>query len=307
MVIGCALTACAQSAISPPTLALRETIRPQTATQSIYVENCRYGICGLLEEIPAADIGQHHLHPTQVFKGESSDLWVAFDKSGRRYMAGQGYISVYPPGATATTARQAYLTIPQRQGYAGIAIDKHGNIWTAAGEVIFEYPPLAANARGSFTLSPIKRISGSKTHLAARNLMFDPTSGYLYVRGEFAILAFDSNGSGNVAPVVNIPGQNAAFTIDQKGRILTVDGAISVYKRSATGGVQSVATIDGNFTNVVTDAQDNIYAIEVYYKFNIGRSRLVEFSPLKSGYANRIHQSKFHLQPFEAIVAFIVH
>lgn len=76
-------------------------------------------------------------------------------------MAGQGYISVYPPGATATTARQAYLTIPQRQGYAGIAIDKHGNIWTAAGEVIFEYPLLLrmreevsrlARSRGSAAL-----------------------------------------------------------------------------------------------------------------------------------------------------------
>lgn len=306
MVIGCALTACAQSAVSLPTLTPYDTIGAHAAAQSIYLENCRYGICGLLEQVPVADIGQTRLHPTQVFRGESSDLWVAFDKSGRRYMAGQGYIGVYPPGATATSPREAYLTIPQRQGYAGIAIDKHGNIWTASGEVIYEYPPLATNARGNFTLAPIKKISGPKTQLMARDIMFDPKSGYLYVRNHFSILAFDPNASGDVAPLINLASGTSAFTIDQKGRVIGVYGSIYIFRRLATGDAAPIATINGNFVNVAVDAHYNIYAVELYYKYHIGRSRIVELSPLKSGYA-RVHQSKYHLQPFDGIIPFIVH
>jgi streptogramin lyase len=134
--------------------------------------------------------------------GPSTDAGMAFDSSGDLWIAGNGYVAEYAPGASGS-ATPIKTFMPADSDGRAIAIDSAGEILLAdpAANAIYAY---AASSSGSAT--PIRTISGSSTGLSSPYRIVLDSSGNIWIANATvpSVVSFPTSASGNVVPALDL-------------------------------------------------------------------------------------------------------
>ena len=152
--------------------------------------------------------------PSVTIAGLSNPVGVAFDQSGRLYVAEQGpieggsVVAVFAGGANGVVPPIATISGSNTRlsGPEGIAVDSSGNVYvTNAYRAVTVFPPLGTST-GNLNEAPIVTIEGSSTGLSAPYGIMVDRNGIIYVANGSG--GPEGNGSiAKYAPIASLPSQ----------------------------------------------------------------------------------------------------
>ncbi len=217
--------------------------------------------------------------PIASISGESTGLetpgGIAFDSSGKIYVADSGATSVfvYPEGSNGNVTPSATITGPDTElSYPfGIAVDSSGKIYVADdgdSECDGTASVYVYKAKSNGDKEPVATINGGNTDLCEPSGITLDSSGKIYVTDIEAVLVYPSlavsgNGVLNEAPIAIISGSNTGLAepigvaLDSTGNIYVSDlAADSVFVYPPLGSITGLlneapsTTISGPLTQL---------------------------------------------------------
>jgi sugar lactone lactonase YvrE len=243
--------------------------------------------------------------PTVNISGSNTGLTnpVGFtvDGQGNLYAVNDSdhQIEIFPAGSNGNVTPQILggSNVPI-SGSEGVAVDSSGQIYFSD----YENPKILVFAAGSTgNATPIRTIAGSNTGLTEPVGMAFDSQNHLYVANYsgsgVAIVEFDANANGNVAPIGTIGEANGGgkttlyeafnMAINDKDEIVVANestGAIDIFK-SANGNHKPSKVIQGSNTGITDPTSIGIDAKGYMYVTNFAGSgaEILVFSPSAKG------------------------
>ena len=188
----------------------------------------------------------------------SSPYALTFDASGNLWVANNGSVLEFAPGATGDAVPIRVLTggASGFQGVEGIAIGSTGLIYTS-DYLASTVDVFAATATGAD--EPLQQIVGPSTTMSAPDGITVDAGGTMYV-GDFgtnSIDVFSPTATGDVAPLRSIVGGSTGLdapyypALDANGDIYAANygaSTVTVYANGANGDAAPLRTITGAAT-----------------------------------------------------------
>jgi hypothetical protein len=218
-----------------------------------------------------------NIAPTASITGLNGPSGIAFDASGRLYVANQNSrnanantILVFAAGATGAATPVATIsgntTLLNEPN--GIALDASGKIYVC-NENGYSVTVYAANPVGNITTAPIADIVGSNVKLSGPHDLALDSAGNIYVAngGDFGgpyadtVTVFSAGATGNATPLATISGSNTTFnnvngiSLDAAGKIYVGNQlVIDVFAANPVGALNQapIASISGSNTGITS-------------------------------------------------------
>jgi IPT/TIG domain len=234
---------------------------------------------------------------TGLGHGDFQGLAVAPD--GTTYVAFQGLIAVYAPGASGNTAPERTITgtTTTLVDPGGLAIDASGNLWVADSSVaVLEF---AAGASGD--VAPLRTLTGPAGLLNAPVDLKIGSDGSIYVANagsvDSGIYVFAKGANGTDAPTRSIVGTNTGFAATPStfasGVALQSDGSIVVgvayphsvetFAADATGNATPEYKISGPATGLNAPLFVAVDQLGTIYAANSNSDNVTEYPQTANG------------------------